>query len=113
MFVTIRAFLTPSEAYFLQSVLDAEGIFSLLKDEHTVVTTPFLANAIGGIKLMVYEDDAQAAFEILSQRGFIRPDPPKQSFFKEHKGMIVLAIVLFVLFIYNVLLNFPQLFGKR
>lgn len=96
----------------MQSLLDAEGIFSLLKDEHTVVTSPFLANAIGGVKLLVHEDDVHAAFAILQRAGFISPEPPKQSFFKEHKGMIILAVVLLMLFIYNVLLNFPQLFGK-
>ena len=37
-----------------------------LQDEHTVTIDPLLSNAIGGIKLMVAEQQAERALEILN-----------------------------------------------
>ncbi len=45
--------------------LDEEGITCYLKDEYTVTIDPFLSNAIGGIKLMVFPDDYEEAKKLL------------------------------------------------
>lgn len=45
--------------------LDEEGITCYLKDEYTVTIDPFLSNAIGGIKLMVFPDDFEEANKLL------------------------------------------------
>lgn len=37
-----------------------------LQDEYSVTIDPFLSNAIGGIKLMVAESQAQRAIDILN-----------------------------------------------
>ncbi len=38
-----------------------------LQDEYSVTIDPFLSNAIGGIKLMVAQPQAQRALELLDQ----------------------------------------------
>jgi DNA-directed RNA polymerase subunit RPC12/RpoP len=47
--------------------LEAEGIRAYLQDEHTVTIDPILSNAIGGIKLMVFEEQLPRAQELLQQ----------------------------------------------
>jgi len=65
--VTLRSF----DNYFLANItlskLDDAGIECWLKDEHTVTIDPLLSNAIGGIKLVVKETDAEAATTLLQQ----------------------------------------------
>ena len=46
--------------------LEHEGIKAYLKDEHTVTIDPILSNAIGGIKLMVYQEQADRALELIT-----------------------------------------------
>ena len=63
--ITLRSF----DNYFLANILltkmqDA-GIECYLKDENTVTIDPILSNAIGGIKLVVREDDAAEAIQLL------------------------------------------------
>ena len=47
--------------------LQEEGINCWLKDEITVTVDPILTNAIGGIKLMVPDSQAERAFALLKQ----------------------------------------------
>lgn len=47
--------------------LEAEGIRAYLQDEHTVTIDPILSNAIGGIKLMVFEEQLPRAQDLLEQ----------------------------------------------
>lgn len=57
--------------YFLANItltkLQDAGIDCFLKDEHTVTMDPILSNAIGGIKLVVKEEDAETARQLLQQ----------------------------------------------
>ena len=46
--------------------LEEEGISAYLKDEHTVTIDPILSNAIGGIKLMVYHEQAERALALIT-----------------------------------------------
>jgi hypothetical protein len=63
--VTVKTF----DSYFLANIilgrLQAEGIECYLKDETTVTMDPILTNAIGGIKLVVKSDQADAVKAIL------------------------------------------------
>ena len=63
--VTLRSY----DNYFLANItltkLQDAGVECYLKDENTVTIDPILSNAIGGIKLVVKEDDAAEAREIL------------------------------------------------
>jgi predicted RNA-binding Zn-ribbon protein involved in translation (DUF1610 family) len=65
--ITLRSF----DNYFLASItltkLQDAGVECYLKDEHTVTIDPILSNAIGGIKLVVKEQDAEEAKKILQQ----------------------------------------------
>ncbi|MEM9024159.1 MAG: hypothetical protein AAGB22_10480, partial [Bacteroidota bacterium] len=49
----------------IQPRLDDAGIAYHLKDEHTVAIDPMISNAIGGIKLMVAEQDVPEVVALL------------------------------------------------
>ena len=65
--IKIRSF----DNYFLANItltkLQSIGIECYLKDENTVTMDPILSNAIGGIKLVVKEEDAEEARQILKE----------------------------------------------
>ena len=62
--VVVATFSTPWEAQVAQARLSAEGLHSLIADEH-VIRMVALANAVGGIRLKVREKDAAAAADVL------------------------------------------------
>lgn len=64
-FVRIKTFDNYIEANMIAGILENEGIPSFLQDEFTVTIDPILSNAVGGIKLVVPESDAERAVEIL------------------------------------------------
>ncbi len=66
-FILLNSYNNYVEAHIAKGVLEAEGIACWLKDENTVTIDPILTNAVGGIKIMVAKEDAQWAWEILSQ----------------------------------------------
>ena len=57
--------------YFLASItltkLQGSGIECYLTDEHTVTMNPILGNVVGGIKLVVKEQDVEEAKQLLQQ----------------------------------------------
>ena len=59
-------FSFPHEAHITRASLDSVGIESYIADEHTVNTQWLYSNAIGGVRLMVAESDAEDAKQILS-----------------------------------------------
>jgi predicted RNA-binding Zn-ribbon protein involved in translation (DUF1610 family) len=65
--IKVRTF----DNYFLANItltkLQNCGIECYLKDEHTVTMDPILSNAIGGIKLVVKEEEAEEARQLLQQ----------------------------------------------
>ena len=65
--VTVKSF----DSYFLANIilgrLQSEGIECYLKDEATVTMDPILTNAIGGIKLVVKKENAEAVAKILKR----------------------------------------------
>ena len=63
--VVVGAFSQPYEVDTVQILLDSVGIESCTEGENTVAVDPFLSNAIGGIRLLVFESDAEAASEVL------------------------------------------------
>jgi hypothetical protein len=64
-FVPIRTYDNYVPAHIDLGLLREEGIESWLKDEHSVTVNPVLTNAVGGIKLMVPELQAEQALAIL------------------------------------------------
>lgn len=64
--VPVHSFDNYIEANIIRSRLEQEGISCWLQDENSATTTPFLANSIGGIKLIVAESEVDRAKELLS-----------------------------------------------
>jgi len=64
--LTLRRFRDFLEAQLAKTMLDAAGIPCFLADEHTVRMDWFYSNAIGGVKLWVNEEDAEAAAALLN-----------------------------------------------
>jgi Putative prokaryotic signal transducing protein len=78
-FIVVRTFDNYLLANMLQGRLEADGIRCHLKDENTVLADPFLSNAIGGIKLMVYGEDMEKAMGIIAavESGRLEDDVPE------------------------------------
>jgi len=65
--VTVTAFSLAIEADFARTRLESEGIECVVADEHTVTMNWLYSNAVGGVKLKVWESDLQRAREILER----------------------------------------------
>lgn len=65
-FVVIASYDNYVPAHIAMGRLQEEGINCWLQDEYTVTIDPLLSNAVGGIKLMVTEPQAERALEILN-----------------------------------------------
>jgi hypothetical protein len=85
---TIRRYRDLSEALVARAVVESSGIFCFLKDENLVRLDWQVSNFIGGIRLQVAAEDAEAAEAILSQPipdsisipdqpGFMQPRCPR------------------------------------
>ena len=63
------------EAYFVKSLLEADGIAVRIPDEHTVSVHSLLTTAMGGVRVLVRASDHERASEILAQAGDVPPEP--------------------------------------
>lgn len=66
-YVPIWAYDNYIAAHLDMGALQNEEIDCWLKDENTVTIDPILSNAVGGIKLMVPQQDAKRAWEFLNK----------------------------------------------
>src|SRR5687767_10732592 len=66
-FVVLQSFNNYIEAHIVMGRLEEEGIRCWLKDEATATVTPFLVNDMGGIKIMVVEEQYDRALGILQE----------------------------------------------
>jgi predicted RNA-binding Zn-ribbon protein involved in translation (DUF1610 family) len=66
-FIVAQVYTNYIDANIIMGRLEEEGINCWLKDENTVTIDPILTNAVGGIKLMVPESQADRAFDLLRQ----------------------------------------------
>jgi hypothetical protein len=64
--VTIKTFSSAWEADLAKTQLEACGIQAFILDSQTISVNWLFTNAIGGIKLQVFEDQAMEAKEVLS-----------------------------------------------
>lgn len=65
--VTIATYTFPHEMAVSRSRLEASGIECFVQDELTAQVNNFYSNAIGGVKLQVKEEDAEAAVQLLKK----------------------------------------------
>ena len=63
-YTILEVFEYSTEAQLIKSKLDAEGIRTMLMDEKTIDADPLLSQAIGGVKLLVFNPDLNAASAI-------------------------------------------------
>lgn len=66
-FFTIASSTYPADIQILKGKLESEGIAVFLRDENTINTDPLISDAIGGVKLQVYESDKEKAIAIYKQ----------------------------------------------
>lgn len=66
-YTILEVFEYSSEAQVMKSKLEDEGYRVMLADEKTIDTDPLLSQAIGGVKLLVHNEDFAAAVEIFNQ----------------------------------------------
>ena len=63
----LAVFQYSTEAHVTKSRLDSEGFKTMLMDEKTIDSDPFISNAIGGVKLLVHNNDFDKAVKIYNE----------------------------------------------
>ena len=63
----IATFPYSTEAQITKSKLEAEGISVILLDEKTIDSDPLISQAIGGVKLLVPDEDFERAVNIYNE----------------------------------------------
>jgi hypothetical protein len=66
-FLEVRSYDNYIDAHLVLAKLQAESVNCHLLNENSVTVDPFLSNAIGGIKLMVAEPQAERALELINE----------------------------------------------
>jgi len=64
----------PTQAHMVQGYLESEGIDTMLKDELTTQVNNMYSNAVGGVKVMVRDEDYENVQLILQKGGYINPE---------------------------------------
>ena len=64
--VVFNSYYNPIEASIIKERLIANGIRCFLSDEHTNTVNPLYNQALGGVKLHLFQDDVQSAKSILA-----------------------------------------------
>lgn len=75
--ITVLTVSYPQQLWVIRTKLESEGIECFIKDELTVQSYNLYSNAVGGVKLQVFEEDVEKARTILTQLGYIKDEPFK------------------------------------
>ncbi|ASU35383.1 putative signal transducing protein [Mucilaginibacter xinganensis] len=67
--VTFESYYDPMLAHIIRSRLEANGIACFIADENIVMGNPIYNQAVGGVKLKVFEKDVARCREILANEG--------------------------------------------
>ena len=70
--IVVRAFSHPHEAQLACSALRASGIDAIIADAHIVAANWLYSNLVGGVKVLVPPEDADAAREILDSTAVVQ-----------------------------------------
>ncbi|WP_249025150.1 DUF2007 domain-containing protein [Citrobacter braakii] len=105
-FILLEQYLSPVEASIVAGRLESEGIAVMLLDEHVVWNNPLQAQAVGGVKLLVKQQDLDAARSVLNdiRQGAYCPETESKSARENNapynrRVWTVLSIVLMILFL--------------
>lgn len=66
-FYHLASFEFVTDVQIIKGKLESEGIAVFLRDENTLNSDPLISNAIGGVKLLVYEKDGDRATAIYNE----------------------------------------------
>jgi len=67
--ITFETYYDPMLAHIIRTRLEASGIPCFIADENTLVANPFYNQAVGGVKLKIFEKDLERCREILAVEG--------------------------------------------
>ncbi len=70
----LNTFIYAHDAHMAKNYLESQGIDVILKDELTVQVNNFYSNAIGGVKILIRDEDFDLGVETLKQGGYIVPE---------------------------------------
>lgn len=85
-FVCVAVFSLPHESLILRARLDAEEIDYFVENENVISVQPFYSNAVGGIRIMVPEDQAEKALALISETEAIADDLKNEDENIDEKG---------------------------
>jgi hypothetical protein len=74
--VTLEAYYDPMLAEIIRGRLEANGIPCFIADGNTLTANPFYNQALGGVKIKVFERDIEKCREILADTGDTDEPPP-------------------------------------
>jgi hypothetical protein len=67
--ITFESYYDPMLAHIVRTRLEANGISCFIADENTIGANPLYNQAVGGVKLKIFERDLQKCREILATEG--------------------------------------------
>jgi len=67
--VTFQSYYDPMLAHIVRTRLEANGISCFIADENTIGANPLYNQAVGGVKLKIFERDMEKCREILAVEG--------------------------------------------
>lgn len=94
--VTVETFSSSWEAQLARSCLEAEGIHSVIADEHFHRLYSALSSTLGGVRLQVRPEDADRAAEMLRNRRpifYLVTEDDSQPVFEEIEEPVALVTV--------------------
>ena len=94
--VTVETFSSSWEAQLARACLEAEGIHSVIADEHFHRLYSALSSTLGGVRLQVRPEDAGPAAELLRNRRpilYLVTEDDSQPVFEEIEEPVALVIV--------------------
>ena len=65
--ITFETYYDPMLAHIIRTRLENAGISCFIADENTIGANPFYNQAIGGIKIKIFERDLERCYEILAE----------------------------------------------
>src|ERR1700761_5028481 len=67
--ITLESYYDPMLAHIIRTRLEANGIPCFIADENTIGANPLYNQAVGGVKVKVFERDLQRCHEVLAAEG--------------------------------------------
>ena len=65
--VTFEAYYDPMYAEIIRTKLQANGITCYIADSHMIWIRPYLNQALGGVKIKMFESDVERSKQLISQ----------------------------------------------